>query len=164
MGETNMKNATCRLASVCMIVLVCWVGLAAQDLSPVGYWRTIDDVSGDVKSIVKIWVEDGELKGKIEKTFPKPGEPENKKCVKCKGKFKDQPILGMVFLWGFSEKTESQWINGKVLDPNNGKIYNCKLDVIENGKKLKLFGYIKLLVKIGRSQVWERTTVEEIGQ
>lgn len=164
MGEKDMKRIFNRLVVVWVIFLICMGGLAAQDSSPVGYWRTIDDVTGDVKSIVKIWVENDELMGKIEKTFPKPGEPENKKCEKCKGKFKNQPILGMVFLWGFSKKTESQWINGKVLDPNNGKIYNCKLEVVENGKKLKLFGYIKLLIKIGRSQIWIRTTADELDK
>jgi uncharacterized protein (DUF2147 family) len=131
-------------------------GEPAGEITPVGLWKTIDDKTGEVKSIVKIWTsEDGTLKGRIEKIFPKEGEDPNPKCDKCKGDKKDQPILGMEFLWGFSGEGV-EWKNGKVLDPENGKIYNCQLEVIDNGKKLKVFGYIKILFKIGRSQIWHR--------
>ena len=62
----------------------------------------------------------------------------------------------MEFMWGF-EGSGSNWQKGKILDPENGNIYNCKLEVVENGKKMKVFGFIKLLVKIGRTQIWLRT-------
>ena len=126
------------------------------NLTPIGYWRTIDDKTEEVKSIVKIWVaEDGTLKGRIEKIFPKEGEDPNPVCDKCKGDKKDQPVLGMEILWGF-EGAGAVWKNGKALDPENGKVYNCQLEVIENGKKLKVFGYIRIIFKIGRSQIWLR--------
>lgn len=125
-------------------------------LTPEGYWKTIDDKTGEVKSMVKIWIaEDGTLKGRIEKIFPKEGEDPNPKCDKCKGDKKDQPVLGMEFLWGF-KGAGAVWKNGKVLDPENGKIYSCQLEVIEDGKKLKVFGYIRIIFKIGRSQIWLR--------
>jgi len=132
---------------------------SAVGSTPEGTWKTIDDKTSEVKSIVKIWkTQEGTLKGRIEKIFPKPGEDPNPVCDKCKGDKKDQPILGMEFLWGF-KGSGSKWKNGKILDPENGKVYNCQLEVIENGKKLKVFGYIKILFKIGRSQTWLR--VEE---
>ncbi|UCH98725.1 MAG: DUF2147 domain-containing protein [Candidatus Aminicenantes bacterium] len=126
------------------------------NLTPEGLWKTIDDKTGEVKSIVKIWAaQDGTLKGRIEKIFPKPDEDPNPKCDKCKGDKKDQPILAMEFLWGF-KGAGIKWKNGKILDPENGKIYNCQLEVIENGQKLKVFGYIRIIFKIGRSQTWLR--------
>jgi uncharacterized protein (DUF2147 family) len=131
------------------------------NLTPEGYWKTIDDKTGEVKSIVKIWIaEDGTLKGRVEKVFPKEGEDPNPKCDKCKGDKKDQPVLGMEILWGF-EGAGAEWKNGNALDPENGKIYNCQLEVIENGQKLKVFGYIRIIFKIGRSQIWIR---EPVGQ
>ncbi len=131
------------------------------NLTPEGYWKTIDDKTGEVKSIVKIWIaEDGTLKGRVEKVFPKEGEDPNPICDKCKGDRKDQPVLGMEFLWGF-KGSGPLWKNGEVLDPENGKIYSCQLEVIENGKKLKVFGYIRIIFKIGRSQIWLRETVDQ---
>jgi len=135
--------------------------MPAGNLTPVGYWKTIDDKTGEVKSIVKIWIaQDGTLKGRIEKIFPKEGEDPNPKCDKCKGARKDLPVLGMEFLWGFNG-AGSLWKNGEVLDPENGKIYSCQLEVIENGKKLKVFGYIRIIFKIGRSQIWLRESVSQ---
>ena len=61
----------------------------------------------------------------------------------------------MEFLWGL-EGAGAVWKNGQALDPENGKVYNCQLEVIENGKKLKVFGYIRIIFKIGRSQIWLR--------
>ncbi|MFC2146493.1 DUF2147 domain-containing protein [Acidobacteriota bacterium] len=131
------------------------------NLTPEGYWKTIDDKTGEVKSIVKLWIaEDGTIKGRCEKVFPKEGEDPNPICDKCKGDKKDQPVLGMEILWGF-EGAGAEWKNGKALDPENGKIYNCQLEVIENGKKLKVFGYIRIIFKIGRSQIWLRESVDQ---
>jgi uncharacterized protein (DUF2147 family) len=133
----------------------------AENLTPVGFWRTIDDKTGEVKSIVKIWTaQDGTLKGRIEKIFPKEGEDPDPVCDKCKGDRKDQPVLGMEFLWGF-KGAGSIWKNGEVLDPENGKIYSCQLEVIDNGEKLKVFGYIRIIFKIGRSQIWLREPVDQ---
>jgi len=149
------------LLSGLLFLLIVWpVQLPAENpganLTPVGYWKTIDDKTSEVKSIVKIWLDqDGTLKGRIEKIFPKPGEDPNPVCDKCKGDKKDQPVLGMEFLWGF-KGSGSEWGSGQVLDPENGKVYNCQLEVIDDGRKLKVFGYIRLIFKIGRSQIWLR--------
>jgi uncharacterized protein (DUF2147 family) len=67
----------------------------------------------------------------------------------------------MEFLWGF-KGFGSEWENGKILDPKNGKIYHCQMKVIEDGEKLKVFGYIRVLIKIGRSQVWLKPTPEDM--
>ncbi|MCP4147119.1 MAG: DUF2147 domain-containing protein [bacterium] len=130
----------------------------ADKLSPVGMWKTIDDKTKEVKSIVKIWKhEDGTLKGRIEKIFPKPGEDPDPKCDKCKGDKKNQRILGMEFMWGFNG-SGSNWEKGKIIDPENGKTYNCELEVVEKGKTLKVYGYVKVIFKIGRTQKWIRQT------
>ncbi len=124
--------------------------------TPVGYWKTIDDKTGETKSIVEIYLtSDGTLKGKIVKIFPKPNVPPNPKCLKCKGEFYNKPILGMEFMWGFKGKG-TEWKDGKILDPHNGSIYNCQLEMDKDGKKLNVFGYIRVLFKVGRSQTWIR--------
>ena len=128
-----------------------------ESVSPEGYWKTIDDKNGEVKSIVKVWVdESGELNGRIVKIFPKEGEDPDPVCDKCKGKLKDQKIIGMLFMWGFSKNGE-KWVNGEIVDPENGKQYHCQVSSRNEGKELKVYGYIKLIFKIGRTQTWFRT-------
>lgn len=125
--------------------------------SAVGRWKTIDDETKEAKSIVVITEVDGQLVGKIEKLFRKEGEDQNPKCDKCSGDKKDQPIIGMQILKGLKKDkgSETKWSGGEILDPKNGKTYSCKIEVIEDGKKLKLRGFIGFSL-LGRTQIWER--------
>lgn len=123
--------------------------------SPVGRWKTIDDETKKAKSIVEISdAGDGTVVGKIVKLFKAPEEDQNPKCDKCEGERKDQPVLGMTFLWGI-KKRSSDWGDGQILDPQKGKIYNAKVQVIEGGKRLKVRGFIGISL-LGRTQYWER--------
>lgn len=125
---------------------------AADANSPVGYWKTIDDKTGKVRSIVHITEVNGELQGKIDKLLAAT-EP-NPKCDKCTDHRKDQPVLGMVFLSGL-KKDGNAYAGGQILDPDNGKIYKSKVELSEDGKKLNVRGYIGAPM-FGRSQVWLR--------
>lgn len=128
---------------------------AAAD-SPVGTWRTIDDATGQTKSIVEITEVGGMLEGKVLKVL-QSDQGENPVCSECSGDRHNQPIEGMTILWGLAPKGD-EWSGGQILDPANGKTYKCKLATIEDGAKLKVRGYIGFSL-MGRSQVWER--VEE---
>ncbi len=138
-----------------LFMLFGFSSLYAENNTVTGYWKTIDDESGKVRSIVKIWKENGTLKGVIEETFPEPGEDIDPVCDKCSGDKKDKPVKGMIFLWGF-EKSSDKWKKGSILDPDNGKIYKCELKLSDQGDKLEVYGYIRVIVKIGRSQTWIR--------
>lgn len=127
---------------------------AADANSPVGHWKTIDDKSGKVRSVVNITEVNGELQGKIEKIFFNPEEDQNPKCIKCTDHRKDQPVIGMVFLNGL-KKDGDIYGGGQILDPDNGKIYKSKIEVTDGGKKLNVRGYIGAPL-FGRSQVWLR--------
>ncbi|MBY0572109.1 MAG: DUF2147 domain-containing protein [Undibacterium sp.] len=122
--------------------------------SPVGLWKTIDDKTGKVKSLVRITETNGELQGKIEKLFREPDQEQQPKCDKCEGANKDQPLLGMTILFGL-KKNGDEYNGGSILDPANGKIYNSKLSVTDNNKKLDVRGYIGISL-FGRSQTWLR--------
>jgi hypothetical protein len=73
-----------------------------------GLWKTIDDETGEAKSVVRIWNEQGQLSGKVEKIFSKPGKNPNTICEKCSGDRKDQPVIGMAILWGLTEDQPSR--------------------------------------------------------
>lgn len=129
--------------------------LADEDGStPVGKWKTIDDESGKPKSIVAIWEDDGKLYGKVDQLLdPKPDDP-HPTCKKCDGELKGQPILGMRILWDL-QKDGSKWSGGRILDPNNGKVYRVNLTLMDGGKKLMVRGFIGMAL-LGRTQTWIR--------
>ena len=139
-----MKNL---IALTSLILLVATQGFA-QRTSPIGKWKSIDDNSGETKSVVEIEERDGKLYGKILELFnpPKP----NPVCEECDEDDKRymKPIMGMEIIRGM-EKDDDKWENGNIMDPENGKVYRCKLWVEEG--KLRVRGYIAFLY---RTQTW----------
>ncbi|HYD80657.1 MAG TPA: DUF2147 domain-containing protein [Paucimonas sp.] len=126
----------------------------ANPASPVGLWKNIDDQTGKPKALIRITEANGELRGKIEKLFRAPNEEQNPKCDKCEGEQKDQPIVGMTILSGMKADGD-EFNGGKILDPNNGKVYKSKMKLVEGGKKLDVRGYIGMPM-LGRTQTWVR--------
>jgi uncharacterized protein (DUF2147 family) len=120
--------------------------------SLVGVWETVDNKTGKAKSHVKIWNEKGRLFGKIVKLI----DPSEKKpiCTKCTGEHKDASILGMVVMKDL-KKDGDEWNGGTILDPESGNTYNVIIKAIEDGKKLKVRGYIGVSI-MGRTQYWNR--------
>lgn len=126
---------------------------AANLDSVTGYWTTIDDETGKVRSIMHIWESRGVIYGRIEKIFKQPGDTGI--CSKCPGRFRDKPILGLVILWGLEETGNNVWSGGQILDPHSGKVYRVTLTLSEDGKSLKVRGYIGISL-FGRTQYWYR--------
>ena len=127
----------------------------AQAATPAGLWKTIDDVTGKERSIVRIVEVNGEFQGKVETIFERPGDDPDHLCDKCKGERKDKPVIGMTILWGLKHDGDV-WKGGKILDPDNGKTYSCKMELADNGKELNVRGFIGISL-LGRTQTWYRT-------
>jgi len=136
------------------LLFFCGVTFAADGASPVGVWKTIDDKTGKVKSVVHISENGGELQGKVEKVFSPPADSENPVCDKCEGERKDKPVIGMTIMWGL-KKDGDEYKGGHILDPAEGKTYKCKIKVSDDGKSLNVRGYIGFAL-IGRTQTWVR--------
>jgi len=119
--------------------------------SPVGRWKTIDDETGKVKSIVEITEANGTLQGKVVEILQSDRGP-NPVCDKCEGGNKNKPVKGMTILWGL-KKDGDQWTGGTVLDPAKGKTYKSKVKLIDGGAKLGMSGCIAFIC---REQVWVR--------
>jgi uncharacterized protein (DUF2147 family) len=126
----------------------------AGEPTAAGLWRTIDDSSGKPRGLVRITEVNGQYQGRLEKTFPQPGEDPNPKCDNCSGSRRDQPVIGMTILWGMSKQGE-EYQNGEVLDPENGKIYRAKMKLEDGGKALHVRGFIGISL-LGRTQIWVR--------
>ena len=118
----------------------------------VGSWKTIDDKTGDEKSIVRIYkATNGKYYGKIEKLFKNP----DAKCASCKDDNKDKPIVGMVIITDMKEKGD-KLDGGFILDPQSGDRYYVTISYDKGNGKLKLRGSIDKLGVLGRNQYWVR--------
>ena len=126
----------------------------AAEPSPLGIWRTIDDDTHEAKALVEIIKQDGVLSGHIVKLFRHPNEIQDPICKACEGDRHDQRVIGMTILWNFHQDGDV-WNGGEILDPEEGKIYRCKLHPIEGGARLEVRGFIGISL-LGRTQVWER--------
>ena len=124
-----------------------------------GYWKSIDDRTGEQLSIVEIRKgADGRYHGKIAYRYPVPGGAALINCTKCPPPYTNQPIVGLEFFSGFKqdEKNPNLYVDGRVLEPKSGKIYKGKANLSADGKRLRLRGYVGVSA-LGRTQVWIRT-------
>jgi uncharacterized protein (DUF2147 family) len=126
----------------------------AQAATPVGTWQTIDDQTGKPKAIIQI-VDDGsgQLSGKVVRGIGEFDHPE-RRCTACTDERKDQLVKGMTIITGMRQNGDA-WDGGQILDPENGKLYKCKMKMEDGGQKLVVRGYIGVSL-LGRSQTWLR--------
>jgi uncharacterized protein (DUF2147 family) len=126
------------------------VGAAHAQNTPVGLWKTIDDHTGQEKSLVRISESAGVVSGRIEKLLH-PSQP-NPVCDKCRDERHGKPMVGLSIIAGVVQH-EDVWEGGKILDPGNGKIYAVRLRPVDGGRKLEVRGYVGPFF---RTQIWSR--------
>ncbi|HEY5746914.1 MAG TPA: DUF2147 domain-containing protein [Chryseolinea sp.] len=121
-----------------MILPLMLVAFASQAQSILGKWKTIDDNTGEAKSVVDIFERGGKFYGKIVKLFSESDpDPVCDKCDESDPRFRKK-VIGMEIILDL-ERHGEEFSEGTVLDPEDGKIYRCKLWV--EGKNLKIRGY-----------------------
>lgn len=118
----------------------------AQDIT--GRWVTIDDNTGKRRSVVQIDVVNGKAVGRIVEIFDRTKA--DKTCDACTDDRKGKKVLGMEIIRDMV-KDDDEWDDGTIVDPDNGKIYDCKLWV-EDGE-LQVRGYVAFFF---RTQTWVR--------
>ena len=121
--------------------------------SAVGRWKTIDDKTGKVKSIVEITqATNGTLTGKVVDILHSDKGP-NPVCDGCEGANKNKPVKGMTILWNLKADGANAWSGGTILDPGNGKTYKSKMKLQTGGAKLDVSGCVAFIC---RAQTWVR--------
>lgn len=137
------------LAAILAVPAFAWAGPG----SPVGRWQTVDDDTGKAKSVVEIYrTVDGRYAGKVVEILDTRNGPDPL-CDKCRGSNRNKPIKGMVILWGLKADGPGKWNGGTVLDPENGKTYKSKIELLDDARKLGMSGCIAFIC---RQQVWVR--------
>jgi uncharacterized protein (DUF2147 family) len=135
-----------------IILLFCFFATTLiHSQSVIGKWKTIDDETGDAKSIVEVYSKSGKIYAKVIEILDL--EHKNSVCIKCSGEDKNKSILGLTVIKGLT-KDGSEYNSGEILDPKNGKLYKCALS-LESKDKLKIRGYIGFSL-LGRTQYWYR--------
>ncbi len=124
--------------------------LVSAQVPFLGEWVTIDDASGEKKSVVNIYQADnGMYYGQIVTLFEDP----DALCTECKDADYNQPIVGLTIVRDM-QLVEGELRGGKVLDPENGKLYYAKI-YLDKGN-LILRGSLDKRGLLGRSQTWIR--------
>lgn len=131
------------------VTLLFTVTLFAQN-PLLGEWITVDDATGEQKSIVRIYQADnGKYYGTIIQLLEENGE--TVVCTECTGEDYNKPIVGLTIIRDMQLK-DNELRGGKVLDPDNGKFYYAKV-YLKDGK-LILRGSLDKAGLLGRSQTW----------
>jgi uncharacterized protein (DUF2147 family) len=135
-----------------LLLLVSPIARAAAP-SPVGTWRTFDDLDGKESGTVVITDRDGMLYGKIARIADLTKA--NALCTLCTGDRKNEPVLGMEVIRDM-KPDGAGWDGGTIIDPKTGKIYKLKMHLEQGGQKLVVRGFIGISL-FGRSQTWLRS-------
>lgn len=64
------------------------------------------------------------------------------------------PLIGLRMLLGFEYAGGNLWKNGTIYDPENGKTYSCKAELVDQNT-LNIRGYIGVSL-LGRTDAWSR--------
>ena len=126
--------------------------------SPAGLWKSIDDKTGKPRSLIRVNEANGTYSAVVEKGL-RADDTGDALCDKCTDERKSQKIIGMTIAKNLKAKEgdnpNREYQGGEILDPENGKIYKCKMKLSEDGNKLEVRGFIGVSL-FGRSQTWTR--------
>jgi uncharacterized protein (DUF2147 family) len=148
-----MKAISTALVGLMLVVgLPTLAGAAADSASPLGLWKTFDDKTGAARALVRVYEQDGQLFGRIERSFT-PGAA-TRVCAVCTDERKNQPIIGLIIIRHIKQDGD-EWSGGDILDPESGSVYRCKMHLERSGARLSVRGYLGFSL-LGRSQTWER--------
>ncbi len=132
---------------ICIVLILMGMTLNAQSI--LGKWRTVDNDTGEEKSVVEIYKRNGKVFGKIIEIF----DPKKRDlpCIYCEGDDYNQPILGLDIIKNM-EKDGSAYKDGTITDPQDGKTYRCRLK-LDGKDTLQVRGYLAIFYS---TQYWKR--------
>lgn len=139
----------------CIVLFIATGNMSAADSPSVtGLWKNED-------ASFEIFEENGKLNAKVV-SLREPLAPDGERKTDIHnpdpGKH-SRPIIGMVFMTGFTPAGSGKWENGTIYDPKSGNTYSSKME-LEGTNTLKVRGYIGISL-IGRTQIWKRANQED---
>lgn len=125
----------------------CFSSIAFSDSSIIDVWW-----SPKKDSKIEIFERDQLLFGKI--IWLSPDVPNTIDARNPDKNLQSRPILGVELLANFKLSGDKKWSDGKIYDPESGKTYSCKMELI-NEDELKVRGYIGISL-FGRTEIFQR--------
>jgi len=123
--------------------LLVFAGVAFAADPAVGTWKSIDDKTGEVTAVWKIYEENGSLYGTIVAVC---NNPQDVIASACKESYKDFPVAGKVnemktvgtpWIFNMKKDSEGNWSKGNIIDPGSGKMYGCVIKFLKAGSDKK---------------------------
>lgn len=158
--------------SVVLAAMVLFAASAAFAADPVeGYWKSVDEVTGEATAFWNIYQKDGLLYGAIVRIV---GKSDDTVADKAKPAYKGFPVRGDVskmlvigtpWIYSLKQTGTGAWSGGYIVNPQDGKQYKCRIVFrAADGNRfavdtLEMRGEIGL--GIGRSQYWIRARESE---
>jgi uncharacterized protein (DUF2147 family) len=134
----------------CVVLSMASVERLLADSSLVtGLWKNED-------ASFEVYEENGKLNAKIV-SLREPLTPDGKQKTDIHNPDSSKhsrPIIGLVFMTGFTPAGSGKWDNGTIYDPKSGNTYSCNME-LEGQNTLKVRGYVGISL-IGRTETWER--------
>jgi uncharacterized protein (DUF2147 family) len=132
-----------------LIILIITNTINSQSIF--GKWYSTNEETGEIDSVIEVYKKQEKAFAKIIEI--KNSERRNAVCDLCKDKNKNKPILGLNILNGL-ERDGEEWSGGTILDPRNGNVYKCYIQLVQKDK-LKIRGYLGLAL-FGKTAYWQR--------
>lgn len=131
-----------------VFLLIFFTGLTAADIE--GFWKTIDEKSGNPRCVVAIYEHNGMYFGRIIGTYDDEGKMKETIYApkeQAPGIVGNPYFCGLDLIWNLEMQGAS--FKGKIVDPEKGNIYNAEVWT----QKGALVVRGKLLF-FGRNQEW----------
>ncbi len=152
------------MQKVLFVTLAMVFACAAASAAPTGLYQTIDDKTGQPKSIVALYEyaddDDMELAGRIVALYGPDGKISETVAspVKVADKVKGAPkFVGLDIIWDMEwDADDNRYEDGKIMDPQSGKVYSSVIWQDTPGQ-LNVRGKIG---PIGRTQHWRAADMD----
>ena len=135
---------------LCATLLLVGQRLFASDsASATGLWKNED-------ASFEVYEENGKLNAKIV-SLREPLAPDGRQKTDIHNpdaSKHNRPIIGLVFMTGFSPAGPGKWDKGTIYDPKSGNTYSCNME-LDGPNTLKVRGYIGISL-LGRTEIWKR--------
>jgi uncharacterized protein (DUF2147 family) len=130
------------------------IGASAAEQTIEGTW-----LSADGEGLIEIRITDAGPIGLIAGSAldPEHKKPKRRDDLNPDAALRERLLLGLTIMTDFKADGDSRWKGGSVYDPNSGKTYKCKLNLIDSNT-LEVRGYIGVSW-LGRTETWTRHNI-----